>query len=178
MFSVLNICSNGAGLTADGSERKTPKKIKKKKHKKTVSYDVENAEECEKAEPAKEKKDNEEEEEDSIHKENEPSLNVDSLIKDYKVQSQVSVAKTDFLENLLQEEQEGTTSTNLDTGEESDINTGTKSTRFSKNFKRNRQTMEKTRQNLVKKENEDDDEKFKRAGQLLKKVKLRSYEKC
>ena len=63
-----------------------------------------------------------------------------------------------------EESEEDTTSTNL--------YTGTKSTRFSKNFKRNRQTMEKTRNNLVKKEkeNEDEDEKLQRAGQLLKKV--------
>ena len=142
------------------------KGTKKKKQKKTVSNEVGNDEEGEEAGAAKEKKGGEEEGEDSMHNENEPSLNVDSLIKDYKVQTQV-VAKTDFLENLLKEEQpeeseEDTTSTNVDTG--------TKSTRFSKNFKRNRQTVERARHNLVKKENEDEDDKLKRAGQLLKKV--------
>ena len=136
------------------------KGTKKKKHKKTVSYDVGNNEEGEgEMDAANEKKEGEEAE-----NENEPSLNVDSLIKDYKVQTQVA-AKTDFLENLLDEEQpeeteEDTTSSNL--------YTGTKSTRFSKNFKRDRQSVEKARHNLVKKENEDED--LQRAGQLLKKV--------
>lgn len=143
------------------------KGTKKKKHKKTVSYDVGNNEEDKEGEgemdAANEKKEGEEAE-DSMHNENEPSLNVDSLIKDYKVQTQVA-AKTDFLENLLDEEQpeeteEDTTSSNL--------YTGTKSTRFSKNFKRDRQSVEKARHNLVKKENEDED--LQRAGQLLKKV--------
>lgn len=143
------------------------KGTKKKKHKKTVSYDVGNNEEDKEGEgemdAANEKKESEEAE-DSMHNENEPSLNVDSLIKDYKVQTQVA-AKTDFLENLLDEEQpeeteEDTTSSNL--------YTGTKSTRFSKNFKRDRQSVEKARHNLVKKENEDED--LQRAGQLLKKV--------
>ena len=143
------------------------KGTKKKKHKKTVSYDVGNNEEDKEGEgemdAANEKKEAEEAE-DSMHNENEPSLNVDSLIKDYKVQTQVA-AKTDFLENLLDEEQpeeteEDTTSSNL--------YTGTKSTRFSKNFKRDRQSVEKARHNLVKKENEDED--LQRAGQLLKKV--------
>ena len=145
------------------------KGTKKKKHKKTVSYDVGNNEEDKEGEgevdAANEKKEGEEAE-DSMHNENEPSLNVDSLIKDYKVQTQTQVAaKTDFLENLLDEEQpeeteEDTTSSNL--------YTGTKSTRFSKNFKRDRQSVEKARHNLVKKENEDED--LQRAGQLLKKV--------
>ena len=143
------------------------KGTKKKKHKKTVSYDVGNNEEDKEGEgemdAANEKKESEEAE-DPMHNENEPSLNVDSLIKDYKVQTQVA-AKTDFLENLLDEEQpeeteEDTTSSNL--------YTGTKSTRFSKNFKRDRQSVEKARHNLVKKENEDED--LQRAGQLLKKV--------
>ena len=124
------------------------KGTKKKKQKKTVSNEVGNDEEGEEGGAAKEKKGGEEEGEDSMHNENESSLNVDSLIKDYKVQTQV-VAKTDFLENLLDEEQpeeseEDTSSANLATG--------TKSTRFSKNFKRNRQTVEKTRHNLVKRE--------------------------
>ena len=145
------------------------KGTKKKKHKKTVSYDVGNNEEDKEGggevDAANEKKESEEAE-DSMHNENEPSLNVDSLIKDYKVQTQTQVAaKTDFLENLLDEEQpeeteEDTTSSNL--------YTGTKSTRFSKNFKRDRQSVEKARHNLVKKENEDED--LQRAGQLLKKV--------
>ena len=175
---------NWLGLTADGSERKTPKMkgTKKKKQKKTVSYDVGNDEEGD-CDTSKEKK-GDGEVEDSKHNESEnsghgqtedPSLNVDSLIKNYKVQSQV-VAKTDFLENLLDEEQpeeseEDTSSANLATG--------TKSTRFSKNFKRNRQTVEKTRHNLVKREKENEDEKLERAGKLLKKVfiPLLIYEK-
>ena len=83
----------------------------------------------------------------------------------------LDLAKTDFLENLLDEEQpeeseEDTTSANLD------LATGTKSTRFSKNFKRNRQTVEKTRHNLVKREKENEDEKLERAGKLLKKVSI------
>ena len=165
------------GLTANGSERKTPKmkSTKKKKHKKAVSNDVGNDEEVE-GDTANEKKGDAEVVEDSTHSnesENtedqqveDTSLNVDSLIQNYKVQSQV-VAKTDFLENLLHEEQpqeseEDATSTNVDTG--------TKSTRFSKNFKRDRQTVEKARHNLVKREKENEDEKIHRAGQLLKKV--------
>ena len=168
---------NWLGLTADGGEKKTPrmKSAKKKKHKKTVSYDVGNDEEGD-CDTAKEKK-GDGKEKDSKHKSSEnsgceqredPSLNVDSLIRNYKEQSQV-VVKTDLLENILnleqpEESEEDTTTSTIN------LDTGTKSTRFSKNFKRNRQRVEKTRHNLVKREKENEDEKLERAGKLLQKV--------
>ena len=154
------------GLTTDSSEKKTPKMKggKKKKPKKIVSSDAGKSDDEDDGDATKEEVSKQCERINSGvgQKSEDSALNVDSMIENYKVKV---LPKTDFLENLLNDEQaeeseEDTTSTNFESG--------TKSTRFSKKFKRNRQTMEKTRQNLVKKENED--EQIQRAGQLLKKV--------
>ena len=166
------------GLAEDGSERKSakPKSARKKKQqKKTVTIDDAKGDEDEvDAEKNPIKNLEVSKQDENVEKQN-PQLNVDSLIQNYKLLQTTTevLPKTGFLENLLQEEQEkeeeeNTTSENMDTG--------TKSTRFSKNFKKNRQAMEKTRQNLVKKENENEDKDLERAGQMLRKVKSDVYD--
>ena len=167
-----------SGLAEDGSERKSakPKSARKKKQqKKTVTIDDAKGDEDEvDAEKNPIKNLEVSKQDENVEKQN-PQLNVDSLIQNYKLLQTTTevLPKTGFLENLLQEEQEkeeeeNTTSENMDTG--------TKSTRFSKTFKKNRQAMEKTRQNLVKKENENEDKDLERAGQMLRKVKSDVYD--
>ena len=165
-----------SGLAEDGSERKSakPKSARKKKQKKTVTIDYGKGDEDEIDAEKKPVENLEVSKPDESAETQNPQLNVDSLIQNYKLLQTTTevLPKTGFLENLLQEdkekeEEENTTSENLDTG--------TKSTRFSKNFKKNRQAMEKTRQNLVKKENENEDKDLERAGQMLRKVKSDVY---
>ena len=166
-----------SGLAEDGSERKSakPKSARKKKQqKKTVTIDDAKGDEDEVDAEKKPKENLDVSKPDESAETQNPQLNVDSLIQNYKLLQTTTevLPKTGFLENLLQEdkekeEEDNTTSENMDTG--------TKSTRFSKNFKKNRQAMEKTRQNLVKKENENEDKDLERAGQMLRKVKSDVY---
>ena len=165
-----------SGLAEAGSERKSakPKSARKKKQKKTVTIDNFRGDEDEVDAEKKPIENLEVSKPDESAETQNPQLNVDSLIQNYKLLQTTTevLPKTGFLENLLQEdkekeEEENTTSENMDTG--------TKSTRFSKNFKKNRQAMEKTRQNLVKKENENNDKDLERAGQMLRKVESDVY---
>ena len=167
------------GLAEDGSERKSakPKSARKKKQKKTVTIGDGKRDEDEVDAEKKPVEDLEVSQPDESAETQNPQLNVDSLIQNYKLLQTTTevLPKTGFLENLLQEdkekeEEENTTSENMDTG--------TKSTRFSKNFKKNRQAMERTRQNLVKKETENEDKDLERAGQMLRKVKSDVYNVC
>ena len=167
------------GLAEDGSERKSakPKSARKKKQKKTVTIGDGKGDEDEVDAEKKTVENLEVSKPDESAETQNPKLNVDSLIQNYKLLQTTTevLPKTGFLENLLQEdkekeEEENTTSENMDTG--------TKSTRFSKNFKKNRQAMERTRQNLVKKETENEDKDLERAGQMLRKVKSDVYNVC
>ena len=106
----------------------------------------------------------------SEENESEEPLNIDALILNYK--STESKEEIDFLVDRLEKEsiksgisEKEEVEDSKDDLEIEDINL--KSTRFSKLFKKDKEAVDRSRQNLIKKKDEDVTEK---AGQLLREV--------
>ena len=100
-------------------------------------------------------------------------INIDSLISSYKEESAGSGPKTDFLVDLLNEEDfdKENQSENFDNeSQKEDSDIGIKSTRLSRNFKKDKGAVEKTRKQLVKRSPDEEEDDNKKAAQHIKNV--------